>query len=223
MKLRLPLTKQAVAETVPHASRLVPRPTTFHARGKGEVDADQRHEQVAKADVEQKQVGGRPQSLEAPIERQDRQVVAEAEHTDGADSGGEQWVGVHGKQVVLGATRAPTIVGHTHRAHKKLAPSVAWLLALCGAGGAADGSRRSTRAALASTAPPIQTVACVLAESGSMCRGQAHAVVRKPVPPKLSKYNQRWPNSWRFHALSAVFKAGWRASETLSVGKLEQV
>lgn len=115
-KHRFALTEQAVAEAVPHARRLAPRPATFDARRKGEVDPHERHQQVAHADVGQQQVGGRPQPLEAAVERQHREVVAEAEHADGADGDRQQPVGVHGEQVLLGAPRAPAVVGRTHRA-----------------------------------------------------------------------------------------------------------
>lgn len=122
---RFALTEQAVAETVPDARRLVPAPATFDARRKGEVDPDERHQQVAQADVDQQQVGGRPQPLEAAEQRQDHEVVAEAEHANDPDSDGEQPVGVHGEQVLLGAPRAPAVVGGTHRAHQNLVPSIA--------------------------------------------------------------------------------------------------
>lgn len=87
------LTEQAVAESVPHAGGLAPAPAAADARGEGEVDAGDGHEQVAEADVEQQQVGGSAQALEPAVQNQNHHVVAEPEHSDGSDGESQKFVG----------------------------------------------------------------------------------------------------------------------------------
>lgn len=89
-KKREALTEQAVAESVPNARGRVPHPSSLYARDEGEVDPDDGHQEIAHADVDQQQVGGRPQPLEPVVEQEDHHVVAEAQHSDGPDGEGEE-------------------------------------------------------------------------------------------------------------------------------------
>ena len=93
------LTKQAVAESVPRACRPAPDPAAFKARNKREVDAEHRHQYVTQADVDQQQIGGRPESLEPIEEHDDRDVVAKPKHSNAADGQGEKFVGASSKQM----------------------------------------------------------------------------------------------------------------------------
>lgn len=108
------LTKEAVAEAVPHACCLVPGPPALDARRERKVYSNERHQQVAQTYVYQQQIGGCPQPLEAAVEYNDNKVVAEAEHADSADSEGKKLVRANREKVLLRAPLGSGVVGRIH-------------------------------------------------------------------------------------------------------------
>ena len=111
------LTEQAVAESVPRACRPAPDPPAFKARNKREVDAENRHQYVTHADVDQQQIRRRPESLESIEEHDHYDVVAKPKHSNAADGQGEKFVGASSKQMV-GCCSTPlttsSLVGRIH-------------------------------------------------------------------------------------------------------------
>lgn len=86
-------TEEAVAEAVPDAAGGVPDPAAPQAGHEGEAHAEDGHQQVAEADVDEEEVGGRAEPLELVVEHQHQQVVAQAQHADGGDEQRQQLVG----------------------------------------------------------------------------------------------------------------------------------
>lgn len=87
------LTKEAVAEAVPDAAGGVPHPAAPQAGHEGKAHAEDGHQQVAEADVDEEEVGGRAEPLELVVEHQHQQVVAQAQHADGGDEQRQQLIG----------------------------------------------------------------------------------------------------------------------------------
>lgn len=86
-------TKEAVAEAVPDAAGGVPHPAAPQAGHEGKAHAEDGHQQVAEADVDEEEVGRRAEPLELVVEHQHQQVVAQAQHADGGDEQRQQLVG----------------------------------------------------------------------------------------------------------------------------------
>lgn len=78
-------TEEAVAEAVPDAAGGVPHPAAPQAGHEGKAHAEDGHQQVAEADVDEEEVGGRAEPLELVVEHQHQQVVAHTQHADGGD------------------------------------------------------------------------------------------------------------------------------------------
>lgn len=86
-------TEEAAAEAVPDAAGGVPHPAAPQAGHEGKAHAEDGHQQVAEADVDEEEVGGRAEPLELVVEHQHQQVVAQAQHADGGDQQRQQLVG----------------------------------------------------------------------------------------------------------------------------------
>lgn len=79
------LTEEAAAKPVPRAAHSVPHPAVPQARREGEGDAEQGHQQVAQAEVDQEEVGGRAQPRKLGVEQQHQQVAADAQQREAAE------------------------------------------------------------------------------------------------------------------------------------------
>lgn len=79
------LLKEAAAKPVPRAAHGVPHPAVPQARREGEGDSEQGYQQVAQAQVDQEEVGGRAQSRELGVEKQHQQVAADAQQREAAE------------------------------------------------------------------------------------------------------------------------------------------
>lgn len=100
-------TEEAVAEAVPDAAGGVPHPAAPQAGHEGEADAADGHQQVAEADVDEEQVGGRAEPLELVVEHQHQQVVAHAQRADGGDEQRQQLVGAGAEERTLARHLVP--------------------------------------------------------------------------------------------------------------------
>lgn len=89
MAMRLGLTKAGVDEAVPAAAGATQQPLAADAGRKAERGAEQAHQHVAHADIEEHHVDRRAQLLEFAEEEEHDEVVEEAESHDKAQHHGE--------------------------------------------------------------------------------------------------------------------------------------
>lgn len=94
-------TEEAVAEAVPDAAGRVPHPAAPQAGHEGKAHAEDGHQQVAEADVDEEEVGGRAEPLELVVEHQHQQVVAQAQHAYGGDEQRQQLVSAGAEERLL--------------------------------------------------------------------------------------------------------------------------
>lgn len=76
------LTKESVGEAVPHAPAVPYEPPSLRTGGEAERSPEYAHQQVADGNVNQEQVDGRPQHLEAAEKHEHQQVVRKSESAD---------------------------------------------------------------------------------------------------------------------------------------------
>lgn len=88
------LTEKAVAKPVPHAAHGVPDPAAPQAGHEGKGDAEEGHQQVAEADVNQEEVEGSAEPPELVVKYKHQQVVGNAQQPDGAEQQRQALVGV---------------------------------------------------------------------------------------------------------------------------------
>lgn len=100
-------TEEAVAEAVPDAAGDVPHPAAPQAGHEGEADAADGHQEVAEADVDEEEIGGRAEPLELVVEHQHQQVVAHAQRADGGDEQRQQLVGAGAEERPLAGHLVP--------------------------------------------------------------------------------------------------------------------
>lgn len=87
----LDLTKAGVDEAVPVAATAPQQPLSTNTGGEAESGAEQTHQHVTDADVQQQHVHRRPQLLEFTKQEQDDKVVEKAESHDEAQHHGQHY------------------------------------------------------------------------------------------------------------------------------------
>lgn len=92
-------TEAGVDESVPAAAAAPQQPPPADTGGEAQRGAEQTHQHVADADVQQQHVDGRPQLLEFAEEEQHHEVVEEAKSHDEAQHHGQDYEARRGEAV----------------------------------------------------------------------------------------------------------------------------